>query len=128
MAGGKLLLVGCGKMGGAMLEGWLERGLKPADLAVIEPIEASRPKIDGAAIVGSSESLAPAFAPDLVVLAVKPQTMDTALPGLRRFADAGATFLSIAAGKPLAYFRKHLGDTAKPCAPCSLRRPRCGAA
>ena len=39
--------------------------------------------------------------PEIVVLAVKPQTMDAVLPDLRRFADAGAVFLSIAAGKTL---------------------------
>jgi len=127
MAGGKLLLVGCGKMGGAMLEGWLERGLKPVDLAVIEPVEAIQPKIAGAAIVGSIDALPASFTPDLVVLAVKPQTMDVALPGLRGFADAGATFLSIAAGKTLAYFRQHLGERAKlvramPNTPAAVRR------
>ena len=34
---GRLLLVGCGKMGGALLRGWLDRGVKPADVTVIEP-------------------------------------------------------------------------------------------
>ena len=37
---GKLLLVGCGKMGGAMLDGWLARGLAAADAIVAEPVEA----------------------------------------------------------------------------------------
>ena len=41
---GKLLLVGCGKMGGAMLDGWLARGLAAADVIVAEPVEALRPK------------------------------------------------------------------------------------
>ncbi len=35
---GKLMLVGCGKMGGAMLEGWLARGLSPQDIVVAEPV------------------------------------------------------------------------------------------
>ncbi len=35
---GKLLLVGCGKMGGAMLDGWLARGLAAADVVVAEPV------------------------------------------------------------------------------------------
>ena len=46
---GKLLLVGCGKMGGAMLDGWLSRGLAAADVIVAEPVEALRPKQAGAA-------------------------------------------------------------------------------
>ena len=37
---GKLLLVGCGKMGGAMLEGWLARGLAAADVIAAEPVDA----------------------------------------------------------------------------------------
>ena len=37
---GKLLLVGCGKMGGAMLDGWLARGLAATDAIVAEPVEA----------------------------------------------------------------------------------------
>ncbi len=36
---GKLLLVGCGKMGGAMLDGWLARGLVASDIVVAEPVE-----------------------------------------------------------------------------------------
>jgi pyrroline-5-carboxylate reductase len=126
-ATGKLLLVGCGKMGGAMLEGWLEQGLKAADLAVIEPGDANRPKVDGATIVATAEAVPAAFAPDIVVLAVKPQTMDEVLPGLRRFARPQTTFLSIAAGKTIGYFRTGLGDQARivramPNTPAAVRR------
>ncbi|HEX2891805.1 pyrroline-5-carboxylate reductase [Vineibacter terrae] len=128
MAGrGKLLLVGCGKMGGAMLEGWLEQGLKPADLAVIEPGEASRPKIDGAAVVAAVDALPAGFVPDIAVLAVKPQTMNDVLPGLRRLAGDATTFLSIAAGKTIGYFRAGLGEHARivramPNTPAAVRR------
>src|SRR3982751_1540125 len=51
--------------------------------------------------------------PEIVVLAVKPQTMDAVLPDLRRFADEGAVFLSIAAGKTLKYFASHLRSEAR---------------
>ena len=47
------------------------------------------------------------------MLAVKPQSMDAVLPDLKRFADEGSVFLSIAAGKTLKYFASHLGSTAK---------------
>jgi pyrroline-5-carboxylate reductase len=53
------------------------------------------------------------FTPDIVVLAVKPQTMNDVLPGLRRFVGASTTFLSIAAGKTIGYFRAGLGDAAR---------------
>jgi pyrroline-5-carboxylate reductase len=122
---GKLLLVGCGKMGGAMLDGWLARGLSPSDVLVAEPVEALRPnKPDLRAVASTSEI---GEAPELVVLAVKPQTMDAVLPDLRRFADDGAVFLSIAAGKTLKYFAGHLGEAAKvvramPNTPAAVRR------
>ncbi len=124
---GKLLLVGCGKMGGAMLAGWRERGLKDADLAVIEPAEAIRPDIPGAVVVGAVDAVPASFRPDIVVLAVKPQSMDGALPGLRRFVGPDTTFLSIAAGKTIGYFRKGLGEGAKivramPNTPAAVRQ------
>ncbi|HEY6980226.1 pyrroline-5-carboxylate reductase [Reyranella sp.] len=108
---GKLLLVGCGKMGGALLEGWLARGLAPADVVVAEPVDAQRPRRPGLRAVASTSEVSET--PEIVVLAVKPQTMDAALPDLKRFADEGAVFLSIAAGKTLNYFAGHLGKTAK---------------
>ncbi|QQS11206.1 MAG: pyrroline-5-carboxylate reductase [Rhodospirillales bacterium] len=128
MAGrGGLLLVGCGKMGGAMLEGWLEQGLAPADLAVIEPNEAGRPKVAGALLVGAVGDVPAGFTPDVVVLAVKPQIMAEVLPGLRRFVGPATTFLSIAAGKPVAFFRAGLGEGARivramPNTPAAVRR------
>ena len=128
MAGtGKLLLVGCGKMGGAMLDGWLEQGLKPADLAVIEPGDGNRPKVAGATIAGAVDQIPASFTPDIVVLAVKPQTMADVLPGLRRFVAPSTTFLSIAAGKTIATFRTGLGEDARivramPNTPAAVRR------
>jgi pyrroline-5-carboxylate reductase len=122
---GKLLLVGCGKMGGAMLDGWLSRGLSPADVLVAEPVEALRPKKPGLRAVGSTSELSDT--PEIVVLAVKPQTMDGVLPDLKRFAEAGSVFLSIAAGKTLKYFASHLGTAAKvvrsmPNTPAAVRQ------
>jgi pyrroline-5-carboxylate reductase len=122
---GKLLLVGCGKMGGAMLDGWLARGLAVADVIVAEPVEAIRPKKPGLHVVASTAELNEA--PEIVVLAVKPQSMDGVLPDLKRFADKGAVFLSIAAGKTLGYFAGHLGKSAKmvrsmPNTPAAVRQ------
>jgi pyrroline-5-carboxylate reductase len=122
---GKLLLVGCGKMGGALLEGWLARGLAPSDVIVAEPVEALRPRKPGLRAVASTSELRET--PEIVVLAVKPQTMDAALSDLKRFADEGAVFLSIAAGKTLTYFARHLGAAAKvvramPNTPAAVRQ------
>ena len=122
---GKLLLVGCGKMGGAMLDGWLARGLAAADVVVAEPAEAIRPKKPSLRAVASSSEVSET--PEIVVLAVKPQSMDGVLPDLKRFADKGAVFLSIAAGKTLGYFAGHLGKSAKvvrsmPNTPAAVRQ------
>ena len=61
------------------------------------------------------------------MLAVKPQSMDAVLPDLKRFADEGSVFLSIAAGKTLKYFAAHLGAAAKvvrsmPNTPAAVRQ------
>src|SRR5438445_687584 len=50
--------------------------------------------------------------PAVVALAVKPQMMDEAIRHYVRFATRDTVFLSIAAGKTLAYFARHLGDAA----------------
>lgn len=110
---GPLLLVGCGKMGGAMLEGWRARGLTAAGCAIVEP--SPDPRYSGLADVSlhdRPDGLAADFRPGVVVLAVKPQSMDAVLPAYRRFAGPGTVFLSIAAGKTIAYFERALGPAA----------------
>ena len=107
----RLVLIGCGKMGGAMLRGWLSRGLQPAGALVVEPSEAALGDVaaPGLRRVASAAALPPDFTPDVVVLAVKPQMMDDAIPAYRRFAQPGTLFLSIAAGKTIRYFQRRLG-------------------
>jgi pyrroline-5-carboxylate reductase len=126
---GKLLLVGCGKMGGALLAGWLSRGMAPADVIVVEPAEGLRPHQAGLRTVAATSDVRET--PEIVVLAVKPQSMDAVLPDLARFAGpsdkAGAVFLSIAAGKTLASFARALGAGAKvvramPNTPAAVRQ------
>jgi len=109
----RLLLLGCGKMGEAMLAGWLEGGTAPADVVAIEPNAAQAAAIAarGVTVVGSAEAVPGDFAPDVVILAVKPQVMDGAAPTLARY--AGRTcYLSIAAGKTLANFAGYFGPQA----------------
>jgi pyrroline-5-carboxylate reductase len=116
LTGTRLILVGCGKMGGAMLRGWLARGLAPADVAVVEPTAAALGDLAEAArglrLVAAATGLPPGFAPHVVVLAVKPQMMDEAIGHYRRFAGPETLFLSIAAGKTIGYFRARLGAEA----------------
>jgi len=110
---GPVLLVGCGRMGGALLEGWLARAMLPAGAHVVEPNRAAASAFAGRAGVswhGRAEEVPAGVAPEVVVLAVKPQTMAEALPALGRF--RGATFLSIAAGRRIAGLSAALGGAA----------------
>ena len=106
---GPLLLVGCGKMGGALLEGWLARGVPPDEIKVIEPAFADAAQRHGVAVVTAAAALPADFAPEVIVLAVKPQVMEQATAPLARFARPGAVVLSIAAGKTIAGFAARFG-------------------
>lgn len=111
--GAALLLVGCGKMGGAMLDGWLSSGIA-SRVVVVE--RAGLPDgLSGNPLVAAAtgpDALPDGFVPDVVVLAVKPQVMDEALPAYRALVRPGTVFLSIAAGKPIAFFERALGEGA----------------
>ncbi len=109
-----LLLVGGGKMGSALLAGWTERGIDAGDITVIEPDEKTARAVAtrfGVSVAGVPEKAGDA-APDAVVLAVKPQSMDDAVPAYAGFAGGKTVFLSIAAGKTIAYFEGLLGPGA----------------
>lgn len=105
-----LLLVGCGRMGGALLKGWIGAGIDPAAVLVVDPAAADGSAApQGVRVVDAVARLAPDLAPRMIVLAVKPQVMDDAVAGLKPFTDRGAAVLSIAAGKSLAYFKGAFG-------------------
>jgi len=107
-----ILLVGCGKMGGAMLAGWRERGVAASDVIVVEPAAAladAAARDHGVRAVATPGEVPAGFVPGTVVLAVKPQMMDAAIGAYRHHAEAGALMLSIAVGKTIAYFERHLG-------------------
>ena len=106
--GGPLLLVGAGKMGGALLAGWLREGLDPASVHVQDPA----PATEVAALMASHgipfrEARLPS-APAVIVLAVKPQIIDDVLPTLASAIGPSTVLLSIAAGRTLANLASHL--------------------
>lgn len=111
---GPILLVGCGKMGAALLAGWLARGVQPTDVLVVEPTDASAAvaREHGVRVASDIAAVAPDVSPRVVVFAVKPQVLPAVVPPYRRFAGPATTFLSIAAGKPLAFFAEHLSARA----------------
>ena len=109
--GEQLLLVGCGKMGGALLTSWLAEGVAPETITIVEPNAAALDAFVGAGVshLTESDALAPDYRPDLVLLAIKPQMMTKVLPVYQRMASAGAVFLSIAAGTTITNLEAHLG-------------------
>ncbi len=102
-----LVLLGCGKMGSALLEGWLARGLPAAAVTVLDP--APGPRLESLARDGLRLNAALPEAPAACLLAVKPQTMEAALPGVAPLASSRTLFLSIAAGTTLARLESLLG-------------------
>ncbi len=102
-----LVLVGAGKMGSAMLEGWLALGLDPTKLVVIEPQPS--PNVATHAATGLRLN------PDLrglraaaIVVAVKPQLAPDVVPKLGTLIDAATIVVSIMAGRRLAFLEKSL--------------------
>ncbi len=90
---GKLLIIGCGNMGGAMLEGWLKAGENPARFEVLDPAVESVPQ-------GVALHRAPPANPnhDCILLGFKPQQLPALAPGLQSLAGGGVSVFSLLAG------------------------------
>jgi pyrroline-5-carboxylate reductase len=119
---GPIVLVGAGKMGGALLEGWLARRLPPKRLVVLEPKPSKAVKalakrgvrINPKADIGTAAA---------IVIAVKPQTAPEALPALLRLVGPKTVSVSIMAGRTLAFLEQAL-----PCAAIVRAMPNTPAA
>ena len=110
-ASGHVLLVGGGKMGGALAAGWLRGQLAPAQLTIVEPDEGAAAQLAplGAACVPGPDALSPTLRPAAMVFAVKPQVMGEVVPRYAGFGGAACVHLSIAAGWPSALLERDLG-------------------
>ena len=100
-----LVLLGCGKMGTALLTGWLAAGVPASSVWVIEPHPT-----EWLMAAGVHLNKGVPAAPAVAVLAVKPQMMGAALPALRALGNGRTLFVSIAAGTSIATFSAALGD------------------
>jgi pyrroline-5-carboxylate reductase len=108
---GTLVLVGAGKMGSAMLEGWLARKLSPKKVVVLEPQPSKAIKalarrgvrINPKGPIGKAAAL---------VIAVKPQTAPEALPPLAPLINSKTVVVSIMAGRPLRFLESNLPGAA----------------
>lgn len=124
---GTLVLVGAGKMGGAMLEGWLALGLEPARVAVIEPTPS--PEVIALAERGLLLNPRPGvpIEADAVIIAIKPQVAADILPTIAPWVRPETLSLSIMAGKTIAFLQERLPAEAAviramPNTPVAIRR------
>lgn len=99
-----LVLLGCGKMGSAMLAGWLARGLPATSVWVVDPNPSEWLIAQGVHLNAALPE-----APAIVLVAVKPQMMADALPTLRAMGGGSTLFVSVAAGITIATFEDILG-------------------
>jgi pyrroline-5-carboxylate reductase len=110
---GTLVLVGAGKMGGAMLEGWLKGGAEASRIVALDP---SPPPEVRAVIESAGVRLNPDVwtirDAEVVIIAVKPQLMEDVLPGVVSLKGSKPLILSVAAGKTIASFKRHFGADA----------------
>jgi pyrroline-5-carboxylate reductase len=128
-----LVLVGAGKMGGALLQGWLALGLAPSALTVIDP--AASAELQAAAaekgfrLNPEASTVRPA---EVLVLAIKPQTLESAAEAINPLVGSNTTVISIMAGKTVRDITERLGHAravvrAMPNTPASVGRGITGA-
>jgi pyrroline-5-carboxylate reductase len=109
---GTLVLVGAGKMGGAMIEGWLALGLDPKKIAIREPQPSAEITALAARGVRINPDAGAVTDASVIVVAVKPQVAADVVPGLRPLLRSGTVVVSVMAGKTLAFLEAALASNA----------------
>ena len=101
----EIVIVGCGKMGSALLKGWLAEGLDPNEITVIDPNPSDW-------LIKQTVRLNKTLPinPSIVLIAVKPQMMPDVVPKLNKLGNSKTLFISIAAGTSISYFQRILGN------------------
>ena len=112
-----------------MLEGWIEMGLEPNQIHIIESDLSTVGLLlnRGLQAVDTPLKLPSDLDPSIIIFAVKPQSMDEVAPSFACYSSLNTTFLSIAAGKTMGYFENVLGSNASivrsmPNTPAAIRR------
>ncbi len=100
-----LVLLGCGKMGSAMVQGWLAQGLPEPSVWILDPFPSDYVK----GLSGAHVNAGLPEAPGMVVIAVKPQMMEEALPNLAPMGGGAVPFMSVAAGTSISHYEQVLG-------------------
>ena len=110
---GSLVLVGAGKMGGAMLEGWLSSGTDPAKIVVIDPAPPPEiKKLIQDRKLRFNTDVRELRDCGIVVVAVKPQIADEAVAQIASLRSSRPLVVSIVAGKRISFFESHFGADA----------------
>lgn len=108
---GKLVLVGAGKMGSAMLTGWLEAGVRADQVVIFDPA----PPPETMELI-STHAIPHNPAPEsvsgveVILLAIKPQMVDEVLPAMASLAKEAPLIVSVIAGKTIAALKAHMGE------------------
>lgn len=106
---GQLVLAGAGNMGGALLAGWLAQGLDPTRVIVQDPAPPpAMATLLARHNIASTTAVKLTAPPAVLLMAVKPQIMDDVFPALARQVGPATVVLSVAAGRTIASFERHL--------------------
>ena len=104
----RILLVGGGKMGSALLQGWLAAGFGVAQFMVNEPAPSNDLAASVAVVNPTAEQLEQSM-PDIIVLAIKPQMADSVLPDLIPAVRRSTVVISLLAGQSIEHLSALLG-------------------
>ena len=122
---GSLVLAGAGKMGGAMLAGWLAQGLDAGNVVVVDP----QPSDDISALTARGVRINAAArnvgAVSTMLIAVKPQTFAGAADALRAYVGPSTLVVSVMAGIPIKTLASSVGGhivRAMPNTPAAIGR------
>lgn len=107
----RILFVGCGKMGGALLGGLLKNNYNKNNILIIEP-NTNAAKEFGVDVV-TDASMAAYFKAEIVIFAVKPQIIESVLADFKKDNYKDSIFVSIAAGKTIEFFENNLSSSNK---------------
>ncbi|RVV98442.1 pyrroline-5-carboxylate reductase [Mesobaculum littorinae] len=100
-----IVLLGCGRMGSALLKGWLADGFPPASVYVQDPAPSDWLRsVDGLHLNGSLPQR-----PAVLLVAVKPQMMAEALPQIAGIGGGDTLAISVAAGTPISLLEEAIG-------------------
>jgi len=108
-----ILLIGAGRMGGALLKGWLKSGVKSVNVVEPKPSAELRRLVRARKITLFAAPSGVKRRPSVCVVAIKPQVLKGEVRALAGFAQSGALMISIAAGTTVAAMAAAWGPKAR---------------